>query len=94
MFDRLQEMVEKLQQKIRVQKRQIEEAEEVATQNLSKFRPKSNWPEYEVIRKRRGTCRSRREQSRPYANTTEAASAMKLSPHGSFAHIILLGSSR
>ncbi|VDM78444.1 unnamed protein product [Strongylus vulgaris] len=38
MFDRLQEMVEKLQQKIRVQKRQIEEAEEVATQNLSKFR--------------------------------------------------------
>ncbi|EGT54067.1 hypothetical protein CAEBREN_30667 [Caenorhabditis brenneri] len=42
-FDRLQENVEKLQQKIRVQKRQIEEAvsvqtEEVATQNLSKFR--------------------------------------------------------
>lgn len=53
-FDRLQEMTEKLQQKIRVQKRQIEEAvscflpyslilltqlqEEVATQNLSKFR--------------------------------------------------------
>ncbi|VDM57013.1 unnamed protein product [Angiostrongylus costaricensis] len=38
MFDRLQEMVEKLQHKIRIQKRQIEEAEEVATQNLSKFR--------------------------------------------------------
>jgi len=37
-FERLQDLVEKLQGKIKVQKRQLEEAEEVATTNLQKYR--------------------------------------------------------
>jgi len=37
-FERLQDLVEKLQGKIKVQKRQMEEAEEVATINLQKYR--------------------------------------------------------
>jgi len=36
--DRMQDLVDKLQQKIKTYKRQIEEAEEIAALNLAKFR--------------------------------------------------------
>ena len=37
-FQRMQELVDKLQNKVRSYKKQIEEAEEIAALNLSKFR--------------------------------------------------------
>merc|ERR1712000_13538 len=37
-YERMQDLVDKLQQKIKTYKRQIEEAEEIAALNLAKFR--------------------------------------------------------
>ena len=41
-FQRMQELVDKLQNKVRSYKKQIEEAEEIAALNLAKFRQTQN----------------------------------------------------
>merc|ERR1711972_980300 len=50
--DRMQDLVDKLQLKIKTYKRQIEEAEEIAALNLAKFRKAQQ--ELEVVEEHRG----------------------------------------
>lgn len=50
--DRMQDLVDKLQQKLKTYKRQIEEAEEIAALNLAKFRKAQQ--ELEVVEEQRG----------------------------------------
>ncbi|RMZ94150.1 myosin heavy chain isoform, partial [Brachionus plicatilis] len=68
---RLQDLVEKLQNKLKVYKRQVEEAEEIAAVNLAKFRKTQH--ELEDAEERAGQAENQLNKQRAKNRSTVSA---------------------